>query len=539
MTIFGAFILLFVFFIFSPWFSISDTLSAGDWPYLYLENIKEFSFPPQASPLWVVPYYQITAKVFVEFLGLHWHLVERIFWFWPFLLISIFSSYYFTRSWIGVLIYLTNTYVLMVAGGGQMGVALAYALVPFVLKSFFNIIDNTFLNTQNFKFHPFDKFRTRISNFKLPVLAGLALALELMFDPRLAYITVIVVMAYYLFLFVNSKRKFKTVLLPVVLVFFTTLIIAIFLNLFWIIPFALSGRSIGENYTSLAGFKFFSFSDFSHAFSLLHPNWPENIFGKTYFLNPIFLLLPILAYSSLFFLKDTGKNTKILYFAFLGLIGAFLSKGSQEPFGFINEFIFNYVPGMSLFRDSTKFFLLIVLSYSFLIDNALLNIGRKFKHGEIIMPFLFVFLWCFLSFPALKSQLTGTFQLHTIPKEYTDLKNLLLSESESKTFWLPEKQRFGFSSKKHLAVSTQELLGVSSASSVSAVLNEDMLLKKIKKEKIQYIILPLDTHKELFILDRKYNEKIRDELEQKLSNIQGFKRLSRFKEISVYMVQLN
>ena len=35
-----------------------------------------------------------------------------------------------------------------------------------------------------------------------------------------------------------------------------------------------------------------------HALSLLHPNWPENLFGKVYFLQPEFLILPILAFSA-------------------------------------------------------------------------------------------------------------------------------------------------------------------------------------------------------------------------------------------------
>ncbi len=48
---------------------------------------------------------------------------------------------------------------------------------------------------------------------------------------------------------------------------------------------------------------FLSFADFSHTLAFLHPNWPENLFGKVYFLQPEFLLLPVIAFSALFFVK--------------------------------------------------------------------------------------------------------------------------------------------------------------------------------------------------------------------------------------------
>ena len=57
------------------------------------------------------------------------------------------------------------------------------------------------------------------------------------------------------------------------------------------------------------------------------------------------------------------KNLKIGYLALLALVGAFLAKGSLPPFGGVYLWLFRNIPGMSLFRDAAKFFLLLVLSF--------------------------------------------------------------------------------------------------------------------------------------------------------------------------------
>ena len=81
-----------LFLIYHPWFSLSKTLSSGDWPYLFLENIKSFSFSIQPPFFWLEPYYQLTARLGVLF-GLSWEQIEKIFWFFPVIIISLVSSW--------------------------------------------------------------------------------------------------------------------------------------------------------------------------------------------------------------------------------------------------------------------------------------------------------------------------------------------------------------------------------------------------------------------------------------------------------------
>jgi len=109
----------------------------GDWPHYFAENLSSFSIPEIWSSVWptglggnqaiILPlklYLQGIVLIFVNTLGIPWEIVQIIFFFGLFVAVSIYSSYKLTKSWIGVLIYSTNTWILLVFSGGQMGIAL-------------------------------------------------------------------------------------------------------------------------------------------------------------------------------------------------------------------------------------------------------------------------------------------------------------------------------------------------------------------------------------------------------------------------------
>ncbi len=250
-------------------------LSSGDWPYLFLENIKEFSWYPEIRFLWLSPYYQILTKIVVQYGGLPWEVAEKLFWFLPFVILSYASSYKFTKSALGSLIYTTNTYALMIVGGGQMGVAMAYAMAPLILKRFTDISGIV----QSFK----GKFRIQNSEFRIFILNGIFFSIQVMFDPRIALLTIIGSFVYYLFFY-------KKITLRLCISFATIIGVTGVIHLYWIIPLLQSQTAIalqlGE--ATASNVKFLSFATLEQTLSLLHPNWPENIFGKVYFMKPEF-----------------------------------------------------------------------------------------------------------------------------------------------------------------------------------------------------------------------------------------------------------
>ncbi|MBI2028476.1 MAG: hypothetical protein HYT07_02590 [Candidatus Levybacteria bacterium] len=506
-------ILVVILLVYYPWFLINRTLASGDWPYLFKETIQGFSFFPDPSFLWLGPYYQITSKFFVEYLNISWEITERVFWFWMFLGISFFSSRYLSKiilrnskfNLLTTLIFLTNSYILMVVGGGQMGVALGYSLSPMV----------------------FGKFILLLQRFSFPnlVSSSLILALQVMFDPRIAYITGIGLALFAIFSLIFSEKK-HSIIKSVLAYFFISSIVVFILNYYWI----LSGVSKDLSGSTVNALKYLSFGSFSQSISLLHPNWPENIFGKIYFMRPEFIVLPVFAYFSLFFLNIRKLNKEILFFAFLGIIGAFLSKGVSEPFGVLYQWAFSNIPLFFLFRDPTKFYILVVLSYSILIPFALEKIGGRFPNLSWV---IFIVFWLVLISPAFSGKLSGTFKPNFVPSEYSEFKNFLNNDTKySNVLWMPTHSPFSFFSNTH------PILGASYLGDMLFAEKSDFQkLKKIMNDNnVGYVVIPQDSEGRIFMTDRIYDERQYFKALEKMKKIPFLTSVRTFGKIVVFKV---
>jgi len=545
--------------IYYPWV-VNANIIGGDWPYFLNETVRGFPlFPPSWSSVHgnglggVIPGYFLDQYLyFTAFLSSHvlhisWEVGYKTFWFGAFLALSVFSSMFLVKTvffqakfWqmaVAALIFTTNTYTLMVVGGGQMGIALAYSIAPLVLGMFIKVINHSRFSNQIFNFQ-FSIFNS--------VLAGMVLGVHIMFDPRITFITMIAVVVYYLI------NKFQIV--SILYTFVIPGIIAVLLHASWIAPLILFRHNpiedLGSAIPTIEGLKFFSFASFSQTLSLLHPNWPENIFGKTGFMRSEFILLPIIAYSSLLFLsykslKHAEQNAErrgILFFTLLGLIGAFLAKGANPPFGEINIWMFEYIPGFAMFRDPTKFYILIALSYSILVPFSTYSIykwlGRSFTSFRMTLSLLFlIFTISYLIFlmrPAIFGQLGGTFKQHEVPKEYVELKDLLNSQHQFfRTLWVPRRQRFTFVSNIHPAIEAMPLFKATNSAQIVSRLQGSESQRLLEELSVKYVIIPYDSLGEIFLRDRKYDEKQRIDLEKQLDNIGWLKKIKTGK-IAIY-----
>lgn len=491
--------------VYRSWF-LPGILSSGDWPYLFKETIQNFSFVPSSDFLWLAPYYQWTSKIFVGILNFPWAIYERIFWFWAFLIISYFSSKYFSRVILGkskfnfvtTVIFLTNTYILMITGGGQMGLALGYAIFPFVIGSF--IEENL-------------------------IIFASSLTILLAFDPRVFFISTLALVFYLLLGFKNLKKKLKFVL---------AFIPAFVINLYWIIPIVFNKKNISVGYFDSSSLNYFSFAHFEDAFSLLHPNWPENLFGKSYFLRPEFLIIPLIAFSGFLLVKKVNKI--FAYFGLLGILGAFLAKGTQEPFGFIYSFLFEHLPGFFLFRDPTKFYILIVLSYMVLIPFTIEEFSKKLSNIKYqVLSILFIIFWIFTVRQSLFGQLSGTFKPHGVPNSYFQLKNFLLNDNNySKVLWVPSRQTFSYYSDIHPFLEASQIFGTVNNNTLSPIFSENQNIQRLEQEKVKYVILDEDTEGNLFTNNRKYSEKVYQSYLASLEASKNLKKASQFGKIVVF-----
>ena len=515
---------------FDLWYS-SYPLVGGDWRFFWsetLSKILDYSYAWDSSLnsglggsnlhlLSLNSYLSFGGFFLTQALHIPWFIGEKLLYFWPILCLSFLSSYFLSRRiykniylnvFAGIL-YIFNTYALAIFGGGQVGLALAYSVAPLVLGVFIKLIHTIGLKSVN---------------FQIPLLTGIVLAINVFFDLRIAYIVLGAVFIYFLLTYSSLKRIFFVFAIP--------LLITLSLHAFWILPSIIFKIDLGEHFiveNPVSQLRFFSFALFENSFSLLHPNWPENIFGKTGFMKPEFIMLPILAYSSLLFIKGS-KSINIIFFALIGLLGAFLAKGMNEPFGNVYLWLYEYIPGFIMFRDPTKFYLLVVLSYSVLIPFSVYSIykwlGRSFTSFRMTLPLLFlvftILYFIFLIRPVFLGELGGTFRKHEVPKEYALLKDFLHSQTEFfRTLWIPQWQRFGYFSNNHPAVGKKELF-----------LDGPLTMIMLKNASVKYVIVPYDSEGEIFLSDRKYDEK------QYLKTIEELKKINWLKQVNCSIVKL-
>lgn len=529
--------------------------SAGDLPYYWDTYINEFTIPYIWNPHWptglggnqavVLPlklYFHLPIIIFVHYLHIPWEVIERVVFFFVFFALSIYSSYLLTKSWLGSLIYAGNTWILMVISGGQMGIALSYAIAPLVLWQFIRLINTVHMQVY------------RGSRLLHSILAGVIFSLQIMFDVRIGYILAFAVFVYFLLSLLSFRNKQKNHrVIPLLL--YALLIpasITVLLNAYWILPLVFSGTSLSavNIQPTLEQVKFFSFATFPNAIGLLHPNWPENIFGKVSFMKAEFLLLPIIAYASLLFVSKRTKNIQqalierrqIIFFALISLVGAFMAKGSNEPFGEIYLWLFEHTLGFNMFRDSTKFYVLIALGYSFLIPFSLRNFSIAIRNWKIkknstiqslrtystsLLTAGFIAYFVMLLIPAFTGEITGIFKEKPIPNEYVQLKNYLEKERNfSRTLWIPQQQRFGLYSNNHPALSGADIFPKKFPES----------LVQLQAMSVQYVIVPYDSESEIFLKDRRYDEKLYNKTIQKLRDVSWIKEEKHFGKIILFEV---
>lgn len=493
-------------------------------PYAWDSSLNTGIGIPDANTLWITSYLNFTA--YFSHLELSWNLIGLIFYILPIIAISFISSFVLFRTiiaknniWASIagLIYTSNTYFLSVFLGGQTGVSFAYAFIPLVFLLFHKLLTKP--------------------NYYSSILFALGFSAEVLFDPRFAFITLMILTFYYLF-----RSRFRLIELTFIVVIPT--IITLLLHSFWILPLILfRSNIIPRGFDSVLGAKFFSFAFLENSISLLHPNWPENIFGKTSFMQPEFLIFPVLAFASLLFIKNSKKltveqsnNRTILYLALLALLGAFLAKGTNVPFGSLFLFLFDNIPGFSVFRDPTKFYTLVGLSYSILIPYTLFNVSEQFRRQAVLISIIFLGFWIF-TLRGLFLVDTNLLKARQVPESYIQLKEFIVNQNQFfRTLWIPSWQRYGYFSDINPAVGRGEIFKEASASGMIKELNKPGALEQLQDLSVKYVIIPEDSEGEIFLDDRKYSGEIYSQTASAISRIPYLTETKRFGKIRVFEI---
>ena len=482
-------------------FFVSGPLAFGDAPYFYPENLKELlNLPflwnfkdnnfgaPQYYILWLyIPTFLY--GVLNNTLGLGNDFLIRLIFYFPATVLAIFGAWKFIGKFtsdlwgkfLGAFLYGFNTYFLMLLDGGQMGVALAYGIFPLTAFYLLNFLSS--LNIRTFVF-------ALVSLFAL-VSADVRIALILIFF-------VVLVGA------VGGITRVNERFFSILKGFFVLGLSVAGLSGYWIVPSISSGLGGLERLDGLGeGANFISLSN---ALFLFQPHFPLNQFGMILPIPFYFAFVPILIFGVLLWENDKPRRKFTAGLSLLFLIFVFLAKGGSEPLGGIYLWLVENIPLGISFRDSSKFYMPLLLMAGLLLSFTVgsLSVYIKGKWHVLVTVLIYGFLLGLIS-PAVLGNLTGV--LGKINNEpYLQLYQKLNEGDEfARSLWFRERPPLAFADWEKPAISADQLVNERPFASMNTgkfdyfnFLHSPQVNSWFNLLGIKYILLPGDERKKIW-----------------------------------------
>ncbi|MFX0210102.1 MAG: hypothetical protein ACFFDT_29240, partial [Candidatus Hodarchaeota archaeon] len=484
-------------------------MTKGDWGFYFKEQMTPWFSPSYAwtreisistmKIMWFTFYpINIVCGFLAKFFSFDFSIIERVLLFLPVAFLPALSIYYLSSRlfkiriacFFSAILYSSNTLILTWSIT-WLPLAMAYSLIPLILALFIQSLQERSL--------------------RKAVLTSIIFAISMAYESRITYITLWILILY--FLFINlSERSFSN-FIHSLKIFASFMITTITLQSYWVLAFFFG--SGGEVFASrILSKPWISYGRLIHAITLRYP-WYTIIGEIRSFVvppvNPIFLLIPIIAFSAILLRK---KDKNAIFFLILALIGIFLVKGENPPFGFIYTWLFKNFPGFNLYRDPLKLFPVIALGYSVLFGVAISDlgkiIGRRIKHQSkskiaVICFFTLVFSsQVIMAWPALAYQMK-TYRgqdyfpsLPAPPEDYIEIKRFITEQpSGFRTLWLPDISRFSFYSREYPVIPIEKQTERLSQSDITILSNfiilpdvsSDYFSRLLAAWNIKYVIL--------------------------------------------------
>lgn len=429
-------------------FFLGGHLVWGDAPYFYLENLKQlFNQPllwdyrndnfgaPQNYVLW------LTLPTFLfgllhQLFSLSNDVLIRLIFYIPATFLAPLGAWLFVSQFtkniyakfLAIFLYAFNTYFFLVLDGGQLGVALSFGLFPLAVYTLNNYI-----------------VRPSIRTFSLALLSLFFLSNV---DLRTLLMVVMFLFAWRVIWLNNLLvflKKFSLIIIPLA-----------FLNSFWLLPMLWSNNPPLVN---LAGAADRNFISNLNALTLFQPHFPLNEFGTLMPVPFYFGFIPALLLLGVVLKKNHADNKSYLTFLLMFLIFVFLAKGGGEPFGVIYSTLTERFPLGFAFRDSSKFFMPLLLSAGVLLAFSVEEVGKIFRKKLFLSFVLLIYLFLLtLVYPALVGKLTGTLATNQQEGSYDNIyQQLRYTDGFFRTLWFPEKPPLAFADWQRSAISANTL----------------------------------------------------------------------------------
>ena len=468
-------ILVPAFFVFSSFFN-DYHLAWGDAPFYYTEGLIELVNKPSVWTEKGIPFGGINLALWLspimilygslnQFFNFNNDLIIRIIFYFPSIIFGFLGTFALTKylklskvmQFFSVLIYIFNTYYLLLVDGGQVGVALAYGVFPIAILFWRKYFD-----------------KPGVKSFFIALLGSTMLTY---IDPR---VTIILYMLMFMWAIFDSRSLLFKKLSGLVL----SEILLIPLNIFWLVPFFLSGANgLSSSVSDL------HLSSILNSLMLFAPHWPLNSFGKVIPPYFYFSLLPIMIFGGFLFKKI---DRKYYFYAFTFLIFAFIAKGSTPPFG---------ITFGTIFRDSSKFFIPLMLFGGMLIGHTVEKLLLYIKNKTIrILIFIGCYLYLLLLIaPSILNKLNFNLSMRQESGDYEIIYDHLKNEEGSfRTLWFTDKPQIAFETIDKPALSASQLTSfrpfssINNSEDVYNFLNNPEYVNRLKVLGVKYIFLSGD-----------------------------------------------
>jgi len=425
----------------------------GDWWFKFNESLTDVysffvwqSFEHFGRDSVINHFYPIgiLSRIFAEY-NFAFAVWEKFFFFLPIVVIAPLGTFFLIRNMIGsrwlaflgTIIYSFNSYFLL-RQVDHLQIAVAYAFAPLLLLLYIRVL--------------------RGAGILHIVLFSLVYTISCIYEVRVTAIVTVLIGLYTVFVFLTENFQFRKEIFRKLL---RVASLVLLLNFFWIITFitvsSLSYESIVDR--SL----FTNYHHLPNVFTLYYPAW--EVFQKPipFSVNPVpvyTFIIPITVFLGLLLWPlMSGKDKRLwLFWMSVALLGIFLVKQNAHPFPEIYPLLYEHLPGFNIFRESSKFYLIVALSFAVLVP---LSIKYLFRARRYIASALVVLVICVMllnSVSLVTGKVDALFIPRTVPEDYIVFKNFILGSDPGRILWLPEISRYSFFSNKHGRLSARQLV---------------------------------------------------------------------------------
>lgn len=177
-------------------------------------------------------------------------------------------------------------------------------------------------------------------------------------------------------------------------------------------------------------------------------------------------LIPVYVFGSICFWK---RNRVLRFFWIVAVLMAFLAKGPSEPFAWVYEWAFDYLPLFSIFRESSKFWLgtlfafavLLAFTISYLKGSVIKAAGNHKLLGQVmfiglVLPIIMIIMAT--ARPSFTQELGPGYISYSSPAKMTGLNDVLVEKlNYSRVLQVPAASRFVYFSEIHPKITWNQL----------------------------------------------------------------------------------